>query len=118
VVQSAEKAHDLFGSDCHAALPDLVVEWKAHKHFLNELVHPKAKLKQKKPVFYRGSDHTREGLFIACGPNIRPIGELSGVTILDAVPTFLRLLGIKPTRKLAGRVLEQILHESIHAKQE
>lgn len=109
VVKSVEKAHELFGSDCHVALPDLIVEWKAHEHFLRELVHPKARINQEKPVFYRGSDHTREGLFVACGPDIRPTGELSSVNILDAVPTFLRLLGMKSTRKLVGRALEQIL---------
>ncbi len=55
--------------------------------------------------------HRREGIFIACGPNIRQDQRLSESTILDLAPTILHMFGEPVPRILDGQVLQKIFHE-------
>jgi predicted AlkP superfamily phosphohydrolase/phosphomutase len=76
-------------------LPDLMIEWKPSRRFIDRLLHPAGELRQKKPEFFRDSDHSRVGFVTAAGPSIA-CGPLEDITPLDLAPTFLALLGELP----------------------
>jgi predicted AlkP superfamily phosphohydrolase/phosphomutase len=52
--------------------------------------------------------HRREGIFIAQGPSIRPLGVQPEASILDLAPTIMHLLGEPVPRVMDGRVLTEI----------
>jgi hypothetical protein len=52
-------------------------------------------------------------VLIASGPQIRPGAEVSGVTIFDLLPTWLRLLGQPVPEGLEGRVIDGILRKPV-----
>lgn len=55
---------------------------------------------------YRSGNHRHEGVFLACGPNIRKRGKIGGVAMVDLLPTLLHLLKIEAPHDLAGRSIE------------
>jgi len=55
--------------------------------------------------------HKKEGIFIACGPDIRQGIQLEGARIYDVAPTILHLLGLAVPDDMDGRVLEEIFRE-------
>jgi len=105
VVTGTRRAVELFGADCHPALPDLFVEWIPGR-FLQRVLHPRAELTQGRPDWFRRSDHSTAGFVAAAGPRIRRAGHLDEVDVLDLAPTFLALLGEAPGPEMRGRVLE------------
>jgi predicted AlkP superfamily phosphohydrolase/phosphomutase len=87
--------NDLFGSDRTSELPDLFVDWQPLPYFMEKLHHPQGELTQKKPEFYRGSDHTHEGFIAFSGESIPLKGNLGEIPILSIAPTFVSLIGEK-----------------------
>ena len=81
-------------------LPDVLVEWKPSRRFIDRLAHPAGDIHQKKPEFFRDSDHSRVGFVAAAGPSIQP-GDIGAISPLDLAPTFLALLA-RPTRADVG----------------
>jgi len=75
-------------------LPDLLVEWTPTRYFRDRLVHPRGEITQTKPEFFRDSDHSREGWFVAAGPDITP-GPLGALSPLALAPMFLSLMGVE-----------------------
>jgi len=55
--------------------------------------------------------HRRNGIFLACGPDIQESYQLEGATIYDIAPTILHLLGVPVPTDMDGRVLMQILRK-------
>lgn len=55
--------------------------------------------------------HHKEGIFIACGPNIKSETELKNATIFDITPTLLALMGNPVAKDMDGRVLTEIIDE-------
>lgn len=53
--------------------------------------------------------HRLEGVLLASGPRIRPDTKISGATVFDLLPTWLRLLDQPIPEGLEGRVIEGIL---------
>jgi predicted AlkP superfamily phosphohydrolase/phosphomutase len=53
--------------------------------------------------------HRMNGIFMAYGANIRPLGELSGAQITDLAPTILHLMGEPVPSHMDGRVLTELL---------
>jgi len=75
-------------------LPDLLVEWTPTRYFRDRLVHPRGEITQTKPEFFRDSDHSREGWFVAAGPDITP-GPLGALSPMALAPMFLSLMGVE-----------------------
>jgi predicted AlkP superfamily phosphohydrolase/phosphomutase len=90
------------------ALPDLFVRWATSSRFVPRVVHPEVELVQRKPEFYRGSDHSEHGFIAAAGPAIRTRGSIDDVAVLDLAPTFLSLLGQPIPKGLCGKALAGI----------
>jgi len=53
--------------------------------------------------------HRLEGIFIAAGPQIRPVGRMEGPRIVDLAPTALSLMGCPIPEDMDGRVLGELL---------
>jgi predicted AlkP superfamily phosphohydrolase/phosphomutase len=111
-VRDLARSTDLFGGGPPQTLPDLFVEWAEADHFMERLEHPRAVLRQAPCEFHRGSDHSRQGLVAAAGPQISGRGNLGELSPLDLVPTFLRLLNASPAPDLPGRPHAGILGAS------
>lgn len=93
LVKTTHRITKLFGIQPSELLPDLVVQWKPIPRLLRKVRHPRAVLRQDKPEFFRGTDHTTEGFFAAAGPSISGRGDKGLVSPLVFAPEFLRLLG-------------------------
>ena len=104
-VKRTFRAVDIFGGDIPDSLPDLFVEWKAG-HFMRRVVHPRVELVQKKPEFFRVSDHASHGFAAAAGSSIRRQGAIGDISLLDLAPTFLALMGEHAPERMTGRVME------------
>jgi predicted AlkP superfamily phosphohydrolase/phosphomutase len=96
---------ETFGGDPPLALPDVFVLWKAGRHFMDRLEHPKAALAQKKPEFSRDTHHSDKGFVAAAGPDIGADGDRGEVPLLALAPTFLSLLGAPIPKLLTGAAL-------------
>ena len=57
--------------------------------------------------------HTKDGVFIAYGPNIKSGHMVEKATVLDFAPTLLYLFGIPIPNDMDGRVLEGIFDKDI-----
>jgi len=90
-VASIARTGALFGGT-PAVLPDLMVEWKPSRRFLECLVHPRGEIRQSKPEFFRDSDHSRVGFLAAAGPGTAR-GNLGSISPSDLAPLFLSLMG-------------------------
>ncbi len=94
-------------------LPDLIVQWKSSTHFLDRVTHPKAELTQKKPEFFRNSEHTDRGFFAAAGPAIQDRGKVADIEVLDLAPTFLSLLDEPKGKQMAGNTIPDLLKPNL-----
>jgi len=55
--------------------------------------------------------HTKDGVFMARGPGIKPGFSVDKATILDVTPTLLHIFGIPQPGDVDGRVLDEIFLE-------
>ncbi len=108
-VARVSKTVELFRCAPPTVLPDLFVEWKPGR-FMERVVHPKAELVQRKPDFYRRSDHSTNGFFAAAGPFIWNREAFDEVQVLDLVPTFLSLMGEPIPELMKGHVIQEMIH--------
>lgn len=103
-VVSVNKTVEIFKCGPHKHLPDIFVEWKPGC-FMERVLHPEAELTQKKPEFFRRSDHSSCGFFTLAGPSVKTGGKIDNIEVLDIAPTFLSLLGEHVPDVMAGREL-------------
>ena len=56
--------------------------------------------------------HTKEGIFIARGPKVKPGVKVEKASILDVAPTLLHSFGIPMLDEMDGRVLDEIFEDA------
>jgi predicted AlkP superfamily phosphohydrolase/phosphomutase len=98
------RAIELFG-EVPDAMPDLIVSWRPHTHFLRRIVHPKGVVTQEEPHYFRDSFHSKGGLLVAAGPMLSARGDVGALAPLDLAPTLLALLGEPVPACMRGNVL-------------
>ncbi len=105
-VRGIWRSDETFGG---GELPDLFIEWKPGG-FMERVVHGPtgAGLTQKRPAWFRNSDHLQHGFIAAAGPSIHARGDIGDVELLDLAPTFLQLLGQRPAAGMTGRALTRL----------
>lgn len=108
-IEKVVRTRELYGCEHPEVLPDLIVHWKSCTHFVDRVVHPKAELTQKKPEFFRDSEHTDRGFFAAAGPAIVGRGQIADVEVLDLAPTFLAMLDEPKRKQMTGDIIEGLL---------
>ncbi len=89
-VHRTVRSIDVFGPEIPRSLPDLFVEWRPCDYFMETVRHPKHVLRQAEPVFFRGTDHCREGFIAAAGPGI-PANGRKEIDLLEVAPMLLSL---------------------------
>lgn len=109
-VKQVTRVGELFGSGPPVSLPDLLVDWESGSRLIRRVVHPRATWEQRRPDFFRDSDHSRTGFVAAAGPAIHGRGEIGDVSVLDLAPTALFLMREPPPRRMAGRVIGAMTH--------
>lgn len=57
--------------------------------------------------------HRPEGIFIAGGPGIAPLGKMPGLEIIDVAPILLRSLGLPPEAEMEGRCPEALFDDHV-----
>ena len=112
-IEKVVRAGELYGCEPPEVLPDLIVHWKPSTHFLDHVLHPKAELTQKKPEFFRESEHTSHGFLAAAGPAIQNRGQIADVQVLDLAPTFLALLGEPKCEQMTGNIIKDLLQTEL-----
>lgn len=108
-IERVIRVGELYGCNPPEVLPDLIVFWKSCARFLERVIHPKAGLTQKKPEFFRESEHTDRGFFAAAGPAIQKQGKIADIDVLDLAPTFLELLDQPKGKLMTGKVIKDLL---------
>ncbi len=106
------RREELFQGPMVHLAADLYIEW------LDDMYMPAEEQGEREKVFvtrYRegmswptSGSHRLEGVLIASGSPIGPSREVSGATIFDLLPTWLRLLGQPIPGNLEGRVIEGV----------
>jgi predicted AlkP superfamily phosphohydrolase/phosphomutase len=90
--------------DAPATMPDLFVEFAPSRRWMDSVDHPRGQIRQRKPEFFRDSDHSRVGFIAMAGPRVAP-GVLGDISPLDVAPTCLSLLDAPLPAHMGGRVL-------------
>jgi predicted AlkP superfamily phosphohydrolase/phosphomutase len=91
-IQQVWRSSQIFGNDINSELPDLLIEWQPQPYFMESVYHPRAKITQTKPEFFRGSDHTHEGFIAFAGDLISHQGNLGNISFSSLHSTFLSLM--------------------------
>ncbi len=104
-VVSVNKAVEIFNCAPHEYLPDIFVEWKPGS-FMERVVHPEAEIRQKRPEFFRRSDHSAHGFIALSGPSVKKRGKIDDIEVLNIAPTFLSLLGEPVPAAMTGQKLD------------
>jgi predicted AlkP superfamily phosphohydrolase/phosphomutase len=77
---------------------------------MTRVLHPRVELVQKKPDFFRRSDHSQYGFLAASGPSIQNQGALDDFELLNLAPTFLSLMGAPIPDRMTGQVIEFLMN--------
>jgi predicted AlkP superfamily phosphohydrolase/phosphomutase len=107
-IEKVVRTSEVYDCSYPEVLPDLIVHWKSCSYFIDRVVHPKADLRQEKPEFMRGSEHTINGFFTAAGPAIQARGQIADVEVLELAPTFLKLIGEEKPRRMKGEAIREL----------
>lgn len=100
------KKEEIYNGEYLEKAPDMVVLLDNNIHGFNATIGHSQ-------VFARGKggDHRIEGIFLACGPNIKRGAEVKRAKIYDIVPTILHIFDLPIPRDVDGKVLKNIFRE-------
>lgn len=109
IVLRALRREEVYQGEFLEKMPDIVVEWEdGYSNLVSEGI-PRRQMISKSEQRFHGGVHTRDGIFIAWGPDIAKGKELDRMWIVSVAPTLLYLLGLPIPSDLDGRVLTEIL---------
>ncbi|WP_309671577.1 alkaline phosphatase family protein [Gemmatimonas sp.] len=102
------RSADAFQVGIDHVLPDLFVEWEWAPHFMDEVLHPRAKLVQEPEHYHRSSFHRPTGFVAAAGPWIPHDTTTHTVDLRDLAPTFLAMLEVPIPDTMTGHPLPYV----------
>jgi len=98
---------DAYSGQCIDVAPDVVIDQAPGIHIADGIGH--------QSIFTTpnrwSAENNRDGLFLACGPDIRT-GALDRISIKDIAPTILHLNGLAVPSDMEGQVLDVFAEES------
>lgn len=103
------KKEELYSGPYVESAPDIIFQMSAKYKPVGGVGD---KLFKKRKIIQKG-DHTfsRNGIFIAFGPDIKKSVLVKEAEIYDIAPTALHMFGLKAPEDMDGRVLEEIFRE-------
>jgi predicted AlkP superfamily phosphohydrolase/phosphomutase len=126
VVEKAWRREEIYSGPATSDAPDVIVKWGLHRgySYAFKLSAKSRQLSWTERLDPRRKDHSQFftnksgshrdlGILIASGAGIRPGVAVEGARIIDIAPTVLTLLGVTPPSDMDGRVIKEILTETI-----
>ncbi len=120
MVAKVYRREELYHGDRLDQAPDLIVQWADYAYWGRGFYGPQQPVFEKQQRFdfsaqpLSGS-HRPDGILIAQGPHIRSGGRINGARLIDIAPTVFHLLGYAPPAEMDGRVLDDILLQSVES---
>lgn len=117
-VEEVRRRDEVFSGPNMAVIPDINVRFKEDVPVNGLMARlPDGREVRVKPV---GDDanrlpgfHKRHGIFVACGPDIRPTDIPVEGDLMDIAPTALALLDVPVPAHVEGRLLREVLRDSV-----
>ncbi|MFC1962405.1 alkaline phosphatase family protein [Chloroflexota bacterium] len=106
IARKVYRKEEIYSGKYLAEAPDLIIDQNPGTHIRGGIGIGKINVFEE-PHGWK-AENKREGIFIACGPNIQKIQGLDKVSILDLAPTILHLMNIPVPKDMDGRVLSRI----------
>ncbi len=108
LVTDIRRRDEVYSGSRMASFPDLIVtldpDYAVTSTLGSTLMTPESR-----PL--RSGDHRPEGMFLACGPNVRP-GFLPGTPrLIDMAPTLLHMVGLPTPDEMDGHVISSAFTE-------
>jgi predicted AlkP superfamily phosphohydrolase/phosphomutase len=110
IIDRVYPCEELYDGPAMQQAPDLVFSLNDYRCILSEGL-PDQPLFDEFPFPWAGY-HNPQGIFVAAGHRVEPIGYLANAHIADIAPTVLHLLGVPIPRDVDGRVLSELLSPS------
>jgi predicted AlkP superfamily phosphohydrolase/phosphomutase len=104
----AHRAEDIYRGPHTGEAPDIVFVLEGGRCEVDAKVGESRLFAQGSPLTHWTGTHTKEGVFIAHGPGIKPGYKVEKAAITDVTPTILHIFGIPVSDDLDGRVLDEI----------
>lgn len=122
IVRRVWRAGEVFGQEPPleevSGMPDLLIDFKPTTTPRERISHPRfeSDIAVARGEFFRDSDHSQQGFWAIAGPNIKTLGKVGEIGLLDLAPTFLHLLGRTPPESMLGKALVILFSsQSTHA---
>ncbi|MGB3906570.1 MAG: hypothetical protein WBB22_16795, partial [Anaerolineae bacterium] len=112
IVQQVWTRDELYPNASAGRAPDIFIEFTGQSHYVNF----NGSLAPGDTLFPPGlhsSAHTREGLILASGPDIKCGEQIAPCRITDVVPTVLHMMDIPIPDDLDGQVIEEMFQGSL-----
>lgn len=88
---------------------DTAVVLMSDHGYYNDHLRPDPRAGKSGPVDW----HRPFGVFVAAGPGIRPESRVYGASLLDIAPTILHLFGLPAAFDMPGRILAEVLKDTV-----
>lgn len=109
VVQAIWRREEVYVGPHLEKMPDVAIEWcDGYENRITE-GQPTGDLFKRPDRRYSGGGHTRDGVFMAYGPDIEPNKDIDVAQIVDIAPTLLHLAGLPVPEDIDGQVLTAAL---------
>lgn len=109
VIRRVHRREEVYRGEFLEKMPDVVIEWEdGYGNIVSEGIPRRDTLHYSKHRFHSGV-HTRDGIFMAYGPDIERDKDIGIAQIVDVAPTLLHLMGIPIPNDIDGQVQINIL---------
>lgn len=109
IIKNVWKKEEIFSGEDIQKFPDLIYIPESRFEPTGFSPFCITRKKTKEPSFPGDHLTSREGIFFAAGPDIKNIGQIKEVNILDLVPTILHIFEVPVPEDMDGRVLKEII---------
>jgi predicted AlkP superfamily phosphohydrolase/phosphomutase len=111
------KAENLYHGPYVESAPDIVFSIDGGRCEIDAKVGEGRIFADGAPLTSWTGTHVKDGVFIACGPEIKKDFRLEGASIMDVTPTVLKLFGVPQNNEMDGRILDEIFVEDVVFKE-
>jgi predicted AlkP superfamily phosphohydrolase/phosphomutase len=100
------KAKGVFSEDIPFNNPDILASFNSSTNPVKSISHKEGyRIVQEENFFFRSTEHSEYGFFIAKGPDVKINGEIKNVNYRDIAPTLVNLAGIKNDVNYVGNIV-------------
>lgn len=111
LVRNVYRREEIYDGPFVDRMPDLIVEYDMNFRSGKKTAPPLFTDVPTTDFDFQSGDHHEDGIFMAAGPHIRSLPELSSVNIKDMAPTILYAMGLPVPDTMDGRVMQDIFSE-------